>query len=120
MPEHVHLVLWVPDTTTIETILRSVKFPMSRKAIAWTRSHRPGRLESLTERHRDASLSYHFWKAGGGHDRNLRSVADVHEKIHYIHANPVRRGLVEHPRDWPWSSWRAWHLGGNEPLRLDK
>ena len=34
---------------------------------------------------------------------------DVHEKIAYIHAHPVRRGLVNQPRDWPWSSWRAWH-----------
>ncbi len=22
-----------------------------------------------------------------------------------MHANPVKRGLVRHPKDWPWSSW---------------
>jgi hypothetical protein len=22
-----------------------------------------------------------------------------------MHANPVIRGLVKHPKDWPWSSW---------------
>jgi putative transposase len=28
----------------------------------------------------------------------------------YIELNPVRAGLVTHPRDWPWSSYRA-HVG---------
>jgi hypothetical protein len=27
------------------------------------------------------------------------------EKLHYMHANPVKRGLVSHPKDWTWSSW---------------
>jgi hypothetical protein len=70
--------------------------------------------------HADGTISYHFWQPGGGHDRNLRSDADVREKIAYVHHNPVRRRLVEHPRDWPWSSWRAWHEGADKPLRMDR
>jgi putative transposase len=27
------------------------------------------------------------------------------DKLNYMHANPVIRGLVKHPKDWPWSSW---------------
>ena len=30
--------------------------------------------------------------------------------IEYIHANPVRRGLVERAEDWEWSSAR-WYAG---------
>lgn len=26
------------------------------------------------------------------------------EKLEYMLANPVTRGLVKHPKDWPWSS----------------
>jgi putative transposase len=26
----------------------------------------------------------------------------------YIHLNPVRKGLVDHPRDWPYSNYREW------------
>jgi hypothetical protein len=26
------------------------------------------------------------------------------EKLHYMHLNPVKRGLVLHPQDGPWSS----------------
>ena len=27
------------------------------------------------------------------------------EKLNYMHANPVKRGLVNRPKDWKWSSW---------------
>jgi putative transposase len=37
-------------------------------------------------------------------DRALRTVKEYHEKVEYIHLNPVRRGLVQSPEDWRWSS----------------
>ena len=33
--------------------------------------------------------------------------------IDYIHMNPVRRGLVETPEEWKWSS-AAWYANGGE------
>ena len=30
------------------------------------------------------------------------------EKLRYLHRNPVTRGLVAEPEDWPWSSYRHW------------
>jgi hypothetical protein len=40
---------------------------------------------------------------------NLSSVPPaakkIREKLDYMHRNPVTRKLVEHPKDWPWSSW---------------
>jgi putative transposase len=39
--------------------------------------------------------------------------------IDYIHLNPVRRGLVERPEDWAWSSAR-WYAGLRPvPLEMD-
>ena len=35
------------------------------------------------------------------------------QKVNYIHLNPVRAGLVEHPDDYLYSSARLWH---NRPL----
>ena len=29
---------------------------------------------------------------------------EYHEKVEYIHLNPVRRGLVRSPEGWRWSS----------------
>jgi putative transposase len=28
------------------------------------------------------------------------------EKLRYMHRNPVKRGLVEKPENWQWSSFR--------------
>lgn len=28
--------------------------------------------------------------------------------LDYIHSNPVKHGLVEFPRDWPWSSFHEY------------
>jgi REP element-mobilizing transposase RayT len=50
------------------------------------------------------SLPAAFWQARF-YDFNVYSRAKVIEKLNYMHANPVVRELVEHPKDWPWSSW---------------
>ncbi len=34
----------------------------------------------------------------------LRTVKEYHEKVEYIHLNPVQAGLVTHAEDWLWSS----------------
>ncbi|HEY1264695.1 MAG TPA: hypothetical protein VGF06_14305 [Terriglobales bacterium] len=31
-------------------------------------------------------------------------------KLRYLHRNPVKRGLVESPEDWKWSSFRHYAL----------
>jgi hypothetical protein len=36
---------------------------------------------------------------------NPYSSAKVPEKLHYMHANPVKAKLVEYPSDWPQISW---------------
>jgi putative transposase len=41
-------------------------------------------------------------------DRALRTVKEYHEKVDYIHQNPVRAGLVKRAEDWFWSSAREY------------
>jgi putative transposase len=41
------------------------------------------------------------------------------EKIDYMHNNPVKRGWVTQPGDWPWSSWRYYYLEDNSVLAMD-
>jgi len=41
-------------------------------------------------------------------DRALRTVEEYNEKVEYIHLNPVRAGLVSHPKDWRWSSFNEY------------
>jgi len=59
----------------------------------------------------------HFWQDGGGYDRNIVSDRELYEKVQYIHDNPVRRGLIGRPADWPWSSARWYER--REGLAMD-
>ena len=41
-------------------------------------------------------------------DRALRTAKEYHDKIEYLHLNPVRSGLVRRPQDWRWSSFNEY------------
>ena len=43
------------------------------------------------------------------------------QKVHYIHNNPVRAGLVDRAEDYLWSSIRCWMKcpREDEPLMMD-
>ena len=61
------------------------------------------------------------WAGPGGSNTVAASdttwpAKDVHEKIRYVHGNPVRRGLTEHPANWPRSTCRSWEGDLDEPL----
>jgi hypothetical protein len=42
------------------------------------------------------------------------------ENLDYLQGNPVKRGLVKSPADWPWSSWRFYHLNDTSALAMDR
>ena len=43
-------------------------------------------------------------------DSNIRGETARSQVIRYIHRNPVSRGLVAKPEDWPWSSFRHYAI----------
>ena len=45
------------------------------------------------------------------YDFNVWSARKQVEKLRYMHGNPVKRGLVERPEQWKWSSFRAYGYG---------
>jgi hypothetical protein len=51
----------------------------------------------------------------------VTSESTLKQKVNYIHFNPVKAGLVEHPDDYLYSSSRIWNRRAieNEPLRID-
>jgi hypothetical protein len=42
------------------------------------------------------------------------------EKLGYMHNNPVKRGLVASPGDWPWSNWRFYYLNDGSVLEMHR
>ena len=120
MPEHVHVVLWPHEGAKISAILKGIKLSLARKVLISAQRDNPELLALMACHRPNGDVSHRFWLPGGGYDRNLRSDRDVHEKIRYIHANPVRRGLVARPEEWPWSSAKAYCDGVDEPIPIDR
>lgn len=107
MPEHVHLIIEPQRTEppVMPRLLRSLKQPVAQ---AWIANHRARgeQLDDITT----ARGEVRFWQEGGGFDRNVRNLEELHREIAYIHHNPVEREFVEKPEDWEWSSAR-WYKG---------
>jgi putative transposase len=120
MPEHAHVLLFPRSPTTgISQILWRIKRPVGQKAITHLERTAPSWLEKLTVLRADGSRERRFWQAGGGYDRNIIEPETAWRVVTYLHLNPVRRGLVERPEDWEWSSAR-WYAGVRPvPLEMD-
>jgi hypothetical protein len=59
-----------------------------------------------------------FWQARF-YDFNVYSHEKKNEKLECMHANPVNRGLVRHPQDWPWSSWAFYFKSESGLITMD-
>ena len=109
MPEHVHLIV-SPRTAPydIRPILQRIKEPVGRRAVKYLKMEAPEWLPKITVQHGQRT-AHRFWQPGGGYDRNVFKPSTLHAMIDYIHANPIRRGLVAHAEDWKWSS-AGWYM----------
>ena len=87
MPEHVHLLLSEPENGPLSRALLALKLSVSK-----------------------LSRQHPFW-AHRYYDFNVFSTRKQVEKLRYLHRNPVTRGLVPRPEDWPWSSFRHYVTG---------
>jgi putative transposase len=67
-------------------------------------------LKQQTSRQLKARGAAQFWQRRY-YDFNIWSEAKRIEKLRYMHRNPVKRGLVEKPEHWPWSSFRHYATG---------
>ena len=91
MPEHFHLLLSEPERGNLAVALQMLKQNTSRQL-------------------RKYSIEGHFWQERY-YDFNVWSEAKRVEKLRYLHRNPVKRGLVERPEDWAWSSFQHYISG---------
>jgi putative transposase len=103
MPGHVHLLVSETGAVPPAKIVQIFKQRVSREM----RGETP-ELQGELER---------FWQRRY-YDFNVYSQKKLREKLAYMHANPVEEHLVQHPREWPWSSWSNYELGDGM-LKID-
>ncbi len=110
MPEHVHLLVFPhrPDAS-ISPLLAAIKRPFSYRVKLWMQQTNDPMLSRLTIVERPGKTAFRLWQEGPGYDRNITDPGTLRGALDYIHANPVRRGLVPRESDWHWSSWHHYH-----------
>ena len=115
MPEHVHVLFSEPARGTPSTVLQMLKQRVSRAL----------QKKRRTELHVQLPLPFpepgelrQFWQTRF-YDFNVFTNKKKREKLEYMHANPVTRGLARHPRDWPWSSWSNYARDGKGLISVD-
>jgi putative transposase len=127
MPEHFHLLMSEPEVGTPSVVMQAVKLGFARRLIArsgekphFSRKERArnGAPESGRLQASSRMVGLHIWQRRF-YDFNLWSQKKEAEKLHYMHQNPMERGLVEHPEDWNWSSFRAYALGEVGAVRVN-
>lgn len=64
------------------------------------------------------SVNCRFWQRRF-YDFNVWSRRKVNEKLHYLHANPVKQRLVKLPQEWPWSSFAFYATGDRGLISID-
>ena len=123
MPEHVHLLVSEPERGTLATAIKAIKQSVARRQIKLGGGLRPPRQK---DPHKQKPLVWgtqnqgtqHFWQTRY-YDFNVCTPQKRIEKLKYIHRNPVHRGLVEKPEDWPWSSYRHYALGEAGTVQIE-
>ncbi len=116
MPEHVHLLISEPQKGNPSKALQVLKQKVSRE-LSQFRTESSSDRPSIVFPHSSAQ-GLHFWQRRF-YDFNVWSAAKVREKLEYMHANPVKRNLVEHPKEWPWSSWSHYEKGEAGLIAID-
>jgi putative transposase len=54
------------------------------------------------------------------YDFNVWTERKRAEKLHYMHQNPVKDGLVVEPDQWEWSSFRSYLTGETGKVRINE
>lgn len=109
MPDHVHIVVRaVHPAARVSNLLQAIKRVVSYRTHLAIESRSPELDRWLMHRERGGRRTFRFWQPGPGYDRNLVWPESVRNSIRYVHRNPVRKGIVEHPSEWSWSSWRQY------------
>ncbi|MFQ5692305.1 MAG: transposase, partial [Nitrospinota bacterium] len=90
MPDHLHLICSPLSNHGLPSIVHSLKSYTAK------------------ELNREMGKTGKVWQSGY-YSYAIRGLRDLEEKVRYVWENPLRRGLVERPEDYPFSSANGRH-----------
>ncbi len=119
MPDHFHLLLRPPDGD-ISRLVQKIKSLSARRLIETLTANGSNQiLQSL--RKVNLGRRAHTYQVFQQSFRDLRlwSTWMIHQKIDYIHANPVNEDMAENVAAYRWSSWGTMYEQSQEPIPID-
>ena len=107
MLNHLHLVIRAPNTAAC---IRDFKRHTAQRMHESLRRFEPSILPLFM----DEEGRFRFWKPDN-QPKVIETERFFLQKLRYIHENPVRKGYVERPEHWKWSS-----ANPSCPIRISK
>ncbi len=115
LPDHLHAVWTLPEgDCDFSTRWASIK-----RLFSWQLSPGEARSRSRVAKRERGIWQRRYW------EHMIRDEADFRTHVDYVHFNPVKHGLVEHPGLWPYSTFHravargdvpaAWSLDASPP-----
>ncbi len=119
MPDHTHLL--TDNARAMKDVLRFMNGVSAKRVIDYLKA---GSYESSLAKLRIQERANRYKHSVYEHHPNAFRVTGEDafmEKVNYIHLNPVRAGLVEHPDEYLYSNARIWRRRAieDEPLAVD-
>jgi len=102
LPEHLHCIWTLPegdrDYSKRWGLIKAGFSKQTRNAL-----HHNARLTASKQKHRETSVwQRRFW------EHSISDEEDFRRHMDYVHYNPVKHGLVNHVKDWPYSTFRRY------------
>ena len=110
MPDHVHALIWLPETGQLSRFTHEWKRLSRLQIRKWYRTQATNYARHFAEGDK-------FWQPK--YDAfTIESVSKIEEKLSYMHLNPVRADLVKAAVEWKWSSarWYEWQKTVGVPI----
>ena len=122
MPDHLHLLIY-PDPERVGEVSDIMedfkKFTSRQLRMEMEKDKRTKWLEAFRlEVPRKRNWQFRIWQERFD-DLGIYSLKAARTKINYIHSNPVRKGMVDRPEDYPYSSARNYLLSDHSIIRVD-
>ena len=118
MLDHYHII--TDSSRAPSDTLRFLNGISAKRVLDHLKLNAVSSLEKLKMSEKKRGYKYAVWE----HHPDtflITSESMLKQKVNYIHFNPVKAGMVEHPDDYLYSSSRIWNRRPmeNEPLNVD-
>ena len=113
MVNHLHLIAEADDLAREVAAFKSYTARRIIDCLTATGARPTLRQLARHKRRHKSDRTYQVWQEGS-HPQQIQGRAMLQQKLDYVHMNPVRRGYVDDPTHWRYSSARSY--AGQEGL----